>query len=332
MKSISILGCGDFLRWQSHALSASKSISVRYLYDPQQDRAGRFAEALGGRVAPDPSTVLEDPETDIVALFVPPWIRKDFFMRALEAGKAVLCTKPLASTVAEAQEMVQRQQDSGALAGVIYNRTESRAVETLKKLLSSERFGRLALFRQDWLHGYPKWNTWALDPAKNGGPFMDAMIHNLNICRYLMGRPMTGFQWVSRRLAHPDLPCADTEALTATFEGGLAHLFITWAADLATYSTAGNDREHIDLFYLVTDHGWRLTLDACAENDAVLATREGKREIIPFEFFAETHYDAFARAIEEGSSLPARFASIEEAAEDIRIIRDAAANERFEPL
>ncbi len=102
------------------------------------------------------------------------------------------------------------------------------------------------------------------------------MIHNLNLSRYLMGRPVTGATFFSEKLAHPNLTCADTEALKLQFAGnGSALLFITWAADLAVFSTDGNDREHIDIFYLVTDQGWRITKE-WGEGGAQIAASRGR--------------------------------------------------------
>ena len=74
--------------------------------------------------------------------------------------------------------------------GVLYGRSGDGFACMARQALASGEIGTLALYRHDWLHHYPQWNTWALDPAKNGGPFMDAMIHNLNLARYLMARPM----------------------------------------------------------------------------------------------------------------------------------------------
>lgn len=152
---------------------------------------------------------------------------------------------------------------------------------------------------------------------------MDAMIHNLNAACHLMGpdRPVLRHSFFSHRLAHPDLACADTECLVAEFEGGAAHLFITWAADLATHSTAGNDREHIDLFYLVTDRGWRLTKEWRDGAPMIAASREGHTEFLPCPPLATTPYEAFAAHAGAGAAFPAQLATLSEAVRDLRLSR-----------
>ena len=136
-----------------------------------------------------------------------------------------------------------------------------------------------------------------------------------------MGRPVERTAFFSDRLAHPDMKCADTEAMIVNFAGGgLANLFITWAADLATHSREGNDREHIDLFYLVTDKGWRLTKEWRTEGLVIVASREGKEEVIACPPVTETIYDAFAAHV-DGAPFPRVFASLDDATRDITLVR-----------
>lgn len=324
---LGIIGCGDFLRLQQSVIDQSGGIRVAALYDPARERAEKFAAKWpGSRVCDSAEDLLADEGIDMAGIFVPPWLRKPLVCEAARRGKAIVTTKPLGATGEECREMIDAVEKAGVAAGVIYNRTASRKNVTLRRVFESGRFGRLALFKQDWIHHYPVWNTWALDPEKNGGPFMDAMIHNLNIARYLMGRPVTRGTMFSDRHAHPDLPCADTEFLKLDFtENGSAHLFITWAADLRVDDATGNFREHIDLWYAVTDQGWRIT-EEIREGETVLAvSRKGVTEIIPLDAIEQTPYEAIAIAMRERSSHLGTLASLREAAEDIEIIRKTGA-------
>ena len=318
---LAVLGCGDFARWQSGSLKKSKLVKPVGFFDLDAARAKRYADEFGAAVCDSPEAIFADADVHAVALFVPPWVRKGLFLQAVRAGKHVICTKPLASTVADCQEMRAAAEKAGIRTGVIYKRTEDAAVEAAKSLFEDGRLGGLALYRQDWIHAYPQWNDWATDPQKNGGPFMDAMIHNLNIANYLMGRPVTEATLYSDRLAHPDLPCADTEGMIVRYEGGgLSNLFITWAADLATYGTDGNDREHIDLFYMVTDRGWRITQDRRDGKGVLVASREGKEEVVPCPPLGETHYDGFAEYV-AGGQRPRTLVDLETACEDLALVR-----------
>lgn len=322
-KRLGIIGCGDFLRIQADAIDATPGLEVVAMTDPMEEHARRFATRWPeARVLDSAETLLGAPDIDIAAIFVPPWARTPLVEQAARTGKHIVTTKPLAPQIEDGEEMIAAVREAGVTAGVVYNRSGNRRIETLKALLDSGRFGRLALYKQDWLHHYPMWNTWALDPSRNGGPFMDAMIHNLNIARYLMGRPAIAGTMFSERLAHPDLSCADTESLHLDFaEGGAAHLFISWAADLQVHDASGNHREHIDIWYAITDRGWRITAETRDGEPGYRAVREDADEWIPLGPPPATPYSDLIAAIDGAANGIGTLASLEEAAEDIRIIR-----------
>lgn len=320
-KNIAIFGCGDFLRWQTNDLKKSSLVRVAALYDPDTARAAKYAAEFGANVVTDPDKIFADASIDIVALFVPPWVRIKLFLKAAQAGKHVIATKPFGSTVAECDEMAAAAREGGIRAGILYGRSSDSFVEAAKDLFLDGRLGKLALYKQDWIHAYPQWNSWATDPEKNGGPFMDAMIHNLNAACYLFGKEVTESSFFSDRLSHPEMKCADTEAMILRYkDGGVANLFITWAADLATHSREGNDREHIDLFYMVTDKGYRLTKQWGANGPEIVASREGRTEHIPCPPLATTTYDAFAAHL-DGAPFPRSLVSIQDATRDIALVR-----------
>lgn len=322
--NLGILGCGDFLRWQESGLKNCTHVRVKSLFDPDIARAEKYAASLGGSAVCSEAEIFNDPAIDIVCLFTPPWLRKAQILAVAAAGKNILTTKPLAPTVDDCAAMVTAVQQAGIRCGVMYRRTGDAVTETLKQILSSGEIGALGLFKEDWLHHYPQWNNWALDPAKNGGPFMDAMIHNLNIAGYLMGKPVSRAFFSSQNLAHPGLTCNDTEFMLAEYAGGgAAHLFITWAADLQVFNTDGNNREHIDIFYLITDKGWRVTVEPVNEQQMVVASREGERKEWPIQSIGESIFDRYALAIESGNANPSDLPDIVEAAGDIRILTQA---------
>jgi predicted dehydrogenase len=321
--TMGIIGCGDFLRIETANLNASKRIKVKSLFDTDINRAKKYAAPLGGTAVDSMDAIFNDPAIDLVGIFVPPWARKNVLISAVKAGKNIIATKPLGPTVEDCRAMVRAVENSKVRCGIIYNRTGNSTIETAKSLFDSGKIGRLALVRHDWIHHYPQWNNWALDPSKNGGPFTDAEIHNLNFTRYLMGRKAAYCTFFSDNLAHPKLPCPDTECMKLDFENnGTAHLFITWAADLKVDSLEGNFREHIDVTYLVTDQGWRVTF----EGGHVVASKNGQIKKFPSKPFKATLFDRFAESIEKGRPNPRDLPMIREAYEDIKIIRTGEAH------
>lgn len=317
---LGIVGCGDFLRWQESSLKASSRMQVAAVVDPDAARATRWSERFGCRVAASAEALIADPAIDAVALFMPPWLRTDPLLAALRAGKHVIATKPLASTPEDARKLRDAARSAKAKVGVIYSRTGDAFVRTAKQVLDGGTLGRLALYQREWMHHYPQWNAWALDPVRNGGPFMDAMIHNLNAARYLMGRPVESARLESDRLVQ-DIPCPDTESMTVRFAGGMARLFITWAAELATWSKEGNDREHLDHLWLITDQGWYIVPASKDGRQYLHARKRGEERWIPAVASPGTPYDCFAAHAAGEAPWPEELATAADACEDLLLVR-----------
>lgn len=316
---VGILGCGDFLRWMAPDITRSHRVRVKTVFDPDTTRTQKWAQKLGAQAVETDRRIFDDPEIDTVYLFIPPFYRLAILECAAAHRKHILTAKPLGSNVEECGQMLESGR--GLCTGVIYRRTGSALFETYRDLLESGEIGELALYKQDWLHHYPQWNSWATDPERNGGPFLDAMIHNLNIARYLMNRPTTFATYFSDNHAQA-LQCNDTEFLKVDFErGASAHLFITWAANLAVYGTEGNDREHIDQCFMVTNEGWLVRDDG----KNIVATRNGETRHFSPSPLATTPFDAFAATVLDGVSLRRDIATFEEAFKDIQIVRNAEA-------
>ena len=321
-----LLGAGDFTRIQSPILSKSRRIRVTSVYDPRAEAAQAAAQKLGAEVVASPEAIVGDPAIDVVLVYTPPFTRRELVEKAVAAGKEVITTKPLAPTLADARAIAQATASGRCL--VIYKRTGHPQVQTLKRVLDSGEVGSLALYHQDWIHHFPYWAPWALDPAKNGGPLVDAMIHNLNTACFLAGRPIQAYGYHGYRLAQ-EFKIPDTELLVVDFEGGAtAHLSICWAADLAVYDKTANDRERIDVNFVVTDQRWLLRFETRDGRAMLNATRDGQIRLYPVEAPPVTLYDRWADDIEAGRPVET---STQEALRDIEFALHASANPTSRP-
>ena len=109
---------------------------------------------------------------------------------ALQAGKHVLCEKPPAMTVAEAEEMRDAAKDAGKVLmyGLVQRfRTE---VTVLKAFMEAGKFGDIYFGKTSILRRRGTPLGWFTDPAKSGGgPVIDIGVHLIDVTRYLMGSP-----------------------------------------------------------------------------------------------------------------------------------------------
>ena len=314
-----MIGCGDYLRWEIDNLNNSKFLKVKYTYDLDPVKSRTIAGKIGAQPVESDDVIFNDPEIDVVMVFTPPWIRIDLFQKAADRGKHIITTKPLAPNVKDAEKLFSIV-DGKVNCAVFYGRTGNASVEKIKDILDGGEIGSLALYKEDWLHHYPTWNDWATDPEKNGGPFMDAMVHNLNKSIYLIGSGVKSISYFSDNFAQ-SLKCNDTEFMKVNFENGAcSYLFITWAADLEVYDPTGNDREHYGILHMITNKGWYITEEETDEGPVIRAKKEDRIREWAVDPLPHTSYDEVSLNIQEG--MPQKF-DISLALNDIRIMEKA---------
>jgi predicted dehydrogenase len=321
-----LIGCGDFTRIQTPILLRSERVRVAAVYDPNLEAARGASGRFNAPVAASAEAILDDPALDIALVFTPPFTRRALVEHAVSAGKRVITTKPLAPNLEDAGAIRDVTQDGHCL--VIYKRTGDAQVHTLKKVLDSGEFGALKLYKHDWLHHFPYWAPWATDPAKNGGPLVDALIHNLNTARFLAASEVVGFGYHGYRLAQ-SFGIPDTELLVLDFaSGATAHLSITWAADLAIYDRKANDRERINVNFVVTSERYLLRFETREGRPVLCATRDGHVRLYPVEAPPLTLYDRYVADVEADRPIES---SAQEAFRDLELALYATAHPTARP-
>ncbi|MES1212580.1 MAG: Gfo/Idh/MocA family oxidoreductase, partial [Leifsonia sp.] len=139
--------------------------------------------------------VIDDPAIDIVDICTPGDSHVDIAIAALDAGKHVLCEKPLANTVEEAERMVAAAERAAAngirsMVGFSYRRLP--AIGLARALVADGRLGEIrqtrADYLQDWLADANAPMTWRLDKSLAGsGSLGDIGAHAIDMIQYLTG-------------------------------------------------------------------------------------------------------------------------------------------------
>jgi predicted dehydrogenase len=142
--------------------------------------------------ATDWREVVKRSDIDLVDISTPGDSHAEIAIAAARAGKAVLCEKPLANSVKEAEKMLQAAQKAGVVHMVCHNYRRIPAVMLAKRLIEEGRLGTLRHFRgtylQDWIvdPNFPL--VWRLDKRQAGsGALGDIASHSIDLARFLMG-------------------------------------------------------------------------------------------------------------------------------------------------
>src|SRR5918997_301463 len=170
--------------------------------------AGRNPEAVSAAAArlgfasteTDWHRLVERDDVDLVDICTPGDSHAEIAVAALEAGKHVLCEKPLANTVSEAEAMVAAADAAAelgvwAMVGFTYRRVP--AVQLARRLVADGRIGQVrhvrAQYLQDWIADPQAPLSWRLDKAKAGsGALGDIGAHVVDLAQFVTGERLTG--------------------------------------------------------------------------------------------------------------------------------------------
>jgi predicted dehydrogenase len=157
---------------------------------PAVDRAAR---QLGWEeTSTDWREVIERRDIDLVDISTPGDSHAEIAIAAARAGKAVLCEKPLANTVREAEAMLDAVGRTGVVHMVCHNYRRAPAVMLAQHLIADGQLGEIRHFRgtylQDWINDPSFPLVWRLDRKRAGsGALGDIGAHVIDLARFLVG-------------------------------------------------------------------------------------------------------------------------------------------------
>ena len=145
---------------------------------------------LGTAVASFDELIARD-DIDVIDICTPNTLHFDMVIRALDAGKHVLCEKPLCITPDEAARIAEAERSSGRICGMVFNNRFMGPMLRAKQLIDEGRLGRILSFRIAYEHNsstFPdKEPGWKQTGAAGGGVLFDLGSHAIDLIRHLCG-------------------------------------------------------------------------------------------------------------------------------------------------
>jgi len=174
--------------------------------------------------ATDWRSVLGRDDIDVVDIVTPGDSHAEIAIAALEAGKHVLCEKPLANTVEEAQAMADaaaRAAGRGVMAMVGFTYRRVPAATFARDLVAAGRIGEIrqvrASYRQDWLTDAESPMTWRLDKSRAGsGALGDIGAHAIDLAQFVSGQRIASVSGVLQTIVGDRPLLAESRGLSGT--------------------------------------------------------------------------------------------------------------------
>lgn len=206
MKPVSwaVIGCGPFAqRRMLPALAASDLATVHTLVGRDPASLRPVAERFGAtRVSDSLAEAVADAAVDAVYVATPVFLHAPHVRMCLEAGKAVLCEKPLALNLAEVEEIRRRVKSSGVLFMEGYMLRFHGAHILAKQLIDDGRLGRITYAEIEMSFWYPPADVWRQRwDQGGGGGLMDVGSHAVHLIQALIG-PVRSVQALTASQVH----------------------------------------------------------------------------------------------------------------------------------
>ena len=140
--------------------------------------------------------MLEKVDVDCVSICLPTHLHRDFAVKALQAGKHVVCEKPMALSLEECDAMIEASEKYNKQLFIAQCIRFWPEYAVLKEHVDNNKLGKplSMLFRR--VSASPFWSgpkSWFADPAKSGGCVLDLHVHDVDLLNYLFGKPDSVF-------------------------------------------------------------------------------------------------------------------------------------------
>jgi len=234
-----IIGAGMIGHFHAKAITAMTGGTLHSVFDLRQEAAEKLASEYGGTAYSDMAEFLADEELEIVTVGTPSGAHLEPSLAALNAGKHVICEKPLEITLERIDQLTAAAAANGKTIAAVLNRRFHPGMDAFKKASDEGRFGTLTnasayvkWYRDQAYYDSAGWRgTWALD---GGGALMNQSIHTVDSLLYLAG-PVKSVQANTACLAHERIEVEDIVVAIVEFESGARGVIecstCTWSKD-----------------------------------------------------------------------------------------------------
>ena len=219
MIGIALMGAGRMARVHAKAIGQAGGRLV-IVYDVVESAAKSLAADSKASVARSVDEALQHPDVNAVLVVTSSDTHVDLILRAIKAGKAVMCEKPLAPNLPDAQRCVDVLGAQAKNVLLAFNRRFDSGHAALKKAIDEGEIGRLEQL-----------TITSRDPApppldyipKSGGLFRDMMIHDFDMARWMLGEEPVRLHSSGSSLVDPEigkLGDIDTACVTMVTQSG----------------------------------------------------------------------------------------------------------------
>jgi len=185
---VAVLGCGQMGEHVIQHLGDSPLVRAITVFDRHPERMGRLKESHDVKTAESLEQVLEDQDIRLVFITASNNAHKDLTIAALDAGKAVMCEKPMATTLADAEAMVDAAERTKGFLQIGFELRYSHLYTTVKAWIEQGLLGQV--LNTHCMYSSSAWgrdDVWRANSKMSGGMFGEKLSHYVDLPRWWIG-------------------------------------------------------------------------------------------------------------------------------------------------
>lgn len=192
---VAVIGCGSIAKLRHlPEYGANKQVEIVAVCDIVAERAKEMAELYGATAYTDYEEVLAKEEFDALSVCLPNYLHAPVSIAALNAGKHVLCEKPMATSKEEAEAMIDAAKLNDKKLMIAHNQRFVPSHQKAKEIIDSGKLGKIYSFKTTF--GHPGPEGWSIDGKESWffnkkeafiGAMGDLGVHKSDLMRYLLG-------------------------------------------------------------------------------------------------------------------------------------------------
>ena len=298
------MGAAHSQAWRTapRVFDLPKAIEMTVIVGRNADAVAASADKWGWREsATDWREVIARDDIDIVDIVTPGHSHDEIAIAALEAGKHVLCEKPLANTVDDAERMVHAAEASSAIAMLGFTYRRVPALTRARDLIAEGRIGTVqqvrAAYRQDWLVDPQAPLSWRLKKDEAGaGALGDIGGHAIDLVQFLTGQTVDRISGVIETIVS-ERP-VETERVGIAGVGGDEYGEVT-VDDLALFTgrLSGGALASFEATRFATGRKNELTVEISGSEGAISFNLEDMNVLHVYDRTAEDVDQGFTRVV-----------------------------------
>jgi predicted dehydrogenase len=186
MIKVGIVGAGLMGTTHAHAWKATPA-SIVGIHSLRPQKSEHLAQVVGTRAYDSLDALLT--AVDVIDICVPTHLHHDLVLKAAQAGKHIVCEKPLARTAAEGAAMIAACQAAGVQLWIAHVVRFFPEYALAKAAVARGDIGSVAVLRSTRVSSRPTWaeDNWLFDDDKSGSFVLDLMVHDFDYARWVAG-------------------------------------------------------------------------------------------------------------------------------------------------